>query len=57
MGFRTANGLAGDLGGGSLELIDVEDTSLRQAVDAAARRLAADRQLRRQDRQGARSRR
>jgi exopolyphosphatase/guanosine-5'-triphosphate,3'-diphosphate pyrophosphatase len=32
MGFRTANGLAGDLGGGSLELIDVEDTSLRRAV-------------------------
>ena len=32
MGFRSADGLAGDLGGGSLELIDVEGTSLRQAV-------------------------
>jgi len=32
MGFRTADGLAGDLGGGSLELIDVENTALRQAV-------------------------
>jgi exopolyphosphatase/guanosine-5'-triphosphate,3'-diphosphate pyrophosphatase len=32
MGFRTADGVAGDLGGGSLELIDVEGTSLRQAV-------------------------
>ncbi len=32
MGFRSADGVAGDLGGGSLELIDVEGTSLRQAV-------------------------
>lgn len=32
MGFRSADGLAGDLGGGSLELIDVENTQLRQAV-------------------------
>jgi exopolyphosphatase/guanosine-5'-triphosphate,3'-diphosphate pyrophosphatase len=32
MGFRSADGLAGDLGGGSLEIIDVEGTVLRQSV-------------------------
>jgi exopolyphosphatase / guanosine-5'-triphosphate,3'-diphosphate pyrophosphatase len=32
MGFRSADGLASDLGGGSLEIIDVENTALRQAV-------------------------
>ena len=32
MGFRSPDGLAGDLGGGSLELIDVAGDALRQAV-------------------------
>ena len=32
MGFRAADGLAGDLGGGSLELIDIADERLRQVV-------------------------
>jgi len=32
MGFRSPDGLAGDLGGGSLELIEVEGESLRRSV-------------------------
>jgi exopolyphosphatase/guanosine-5'-triphosphate,3'-diphosphate pyrophosphatase len=32
MGFRAADGLVGDLGGGSLEVIDVAGMALRQAV-------------------------
>ncbi len=32
MGFRSPDGIAGDLGGGSLELIDVAGDKLRQAV-------------------------
>jgi exopolyphosphatase/guanosine-5'-triphosphate,3'-diphosphate pyrophosphatase len=32
MGFRSPDGLAGDLGGGSLELIDVAGNALRQAA-------------------------
>jgi exopolyphosphatase/guanosine-5'-triphosphate,3'-diphosphate pyrophosphatase len=32
MGFRSPDGFAGDLGGGSLEIIDVAGNSLRQAV-------------------------
>ena len=32
MGFRDPNGIAGDLGGGSLELIDVSGDRLREAV-------------------------
>jgi exopolyphosphatase/guanosine-5'-triphosphate,3'-diphosphate pyrophosphatase len=32
MGFRSPDGLAGDLGGGSLELIDVAGNALRQSV-------------------------
>ncbi len=31
MGFGAVNGIAGDLGGGSLELIDIANTRLRQA--------------------------
>ena len=57
MGFRSPDGLAGDLGGGSLELIDVERRRPAPVRHAAARRLAADRRLGRQDRQGARHRR
>ena len=32
MGFRSPDGLAGDLGGGSIELIDVAGNALRQSV-------------------------
>jgi exopolyphosphatase/guanosine-5'-triphosphate,3'-diphosphate pyrophosphatase len=32
MGFRAPDGLAGDLGGGSLELIEIEGEALRQSV-------------------------
>jgi exopolyphosphatase/guanosine-5'-triphosphate,3'-diphosphate pyrophosphatase len=32
MGFRSPDGLAGDLGGGSLELVDVAGESMRQAT-------------------------
>ena len=32
MGFRDADGVAGDLGGGSLELIDIAGSQLRRAV-------------------------
>jgi exopolyphosphatase/guanosine-5'-triphosphate,3'-diphosphate pyrophosphatase len=32
MGFQRADGLAGDLGGGSLELIDIGESGLREAV-------------------------
>jgi len=32
MGFRKADGIAGDLGGGSLELIDIAKTKLRKAA-------------------------
>ena len=32
MGFRSPDGVAGDLGGGSLELIEVEGETLRQSV-------------------------
>ena len=32
MGFPSPDGVAGDLGGGSLELIEIEDESLRQAA-------------------------
>src|SRR6185436_12379693 len=32
MGFRSPDGLAGDLGGGSLELIEVSGAALRQSV-------------------------
>ncbi len=43
MGFVEPDGIAGDLGGGSLELIDIASDRLKQAVDAAPRRIAADR--------------
>lgn len=32
MGFRHADGIAGDIGGGSLELIDIDDAELRQGI-------------------------
>ena len=32
MGFRSPDGLAGDLGGGSLELVDMAGDAMRQAV-------------------------
>src|SRR5262245_63243779 len=35
MGFRTPDGIAGDLGGGSLELIDIRVDALRQAATLA----------------------
>ena len=54
MGFRAPDGVAGDLGGGSLELIDINVDTLRQAATLAARRFALDRYLRRPDRQGRR---
>ena len=38
MGFRAPDGFAGDLGGGSLEIIDVAGEALRQAATLAARR-------------------
>ena len=57
MGFRSPDGIAGDLGGGSLEIIDVERRRLAPGRHAAARRPAAARCLRRQDRQGRRHRR
>src|SRR4029079_19222371 len=52
MGFRTPDGFAGDLGGGSLEIIEVKGEALRQSVtlplgglrllDAGGGRAAAD---------------
>jgi exopolyphosphatase/guanosine-5'-triphosphate,3'-diphosphate pyrophosphatase len=51
MGFRSPDGLAGDLGGGSIEIIDVSGNALRQSVtlplgglrliDAAGERMEA----------------
>jgi exopolyphosphatase/guanosine-5'-triphosphate,3'-diphosphate pyrophosphatase len=35
MGFESADGIAGDLGGGSLELIDIADRTLKQATTLA----------------------
>ena len=52
MGFRAADGLAGDLGGGSLELIDVDGTALRQAATLPLGGLRLIDSLGRQDRQG-----
>ena len=46
MGFRSPDGIAGDLGGGSLELIEVEGDDAAPVRHAAARRLAADRRRR-----------
>ncbi len=40
-GFHPANGIAGDLGGGSLELVDVNGERDRRGHHAAARRPAA----------------
>ena len=48
MGFRSPDGVAGDLGGGSLELIDVERRGPAPVRHAAARRPAPDRRLGRQ---------
>ena len=44
------DGIAGDLGGGSLELIEIERRCAQRSGHAAARRPAADRSDRRQDR-------
>jgi exopolyphosphatase/guanosine-5'-triphosphate,3'-diphosphate pyrophosphatase len=38
MGFRSPDGVAGDLGGGSLELIEVEGAALRRSATLPARR-------------------
>ena len=46
MGFVNADGIAGDLGGGSLELIDIAKRQAARGGDIAARRLAADRRER-----------
>ena len=56
MGFVEPDGIAGDLGGGSLELIDIASDRLEASLDAAGRRPAADRCDRQQDREGAAAR-
>ncbi len=53
MGFIDADGIAGDLGGGSLELIELSQGQAAGGGDAARRRPAAHRCERRQDREGA----
>ena len=54
MGFRSPDGLAGDLGGGSLEMIDVAGNAPAPVRHASARRPAPARCLGRPDRQGSR---
>jgi exopolyphosphatase/guanosine-5'-triphosphate,3'-diphosphate pyrophosphatase len=56
-GIHAADGFAGDLGGGSLELIDVRKGKLGNAATLPPRRLAADRCVGRQSQEGAGDRR
>ena len=53
-GITGADGLVGDLGGGSLELIDVSDGTNPRRHHLAARAVAAHGHVGRIDRQGAR---
>ena len=46
------DGIVGDLGGGSLELVDIDAGASRRRDDAAARRAAAAGRLRRVTSQG-----
>ena len=50
MGFRSPDGIAGDLGGGSLELIEVEGEALRQSATLPLGGLRLLDAVRRQDR-------
>ena len=51
-GIPEADGIVGDLGGGSLELIDVQDGKIRDGITLPIGPLAADRHVRRLHRQG-----
>ena len=54
LGIPRPDGITGDLGGGSLELVDIAGAEIGRRPDPAARRPARSRSVGRLDRQGAR---